>query len=125
MHTVRHGLSIGIEHSGKEFLMRLKVVGKLTHEDYEVMVPMLESAISGIEHPKINALLDLSEMEGWELRAAWDDLKLGVKHGREFSKTAVIGHKDWMKYATRVGSWFTSGETEYFEDINAAIDWLG
>ncbi len=124
MHTVRHGLSIGIEHSGNEFFMRMKIAGKLTHEDYEIITPMLEAAIAGIKQPKIKALLDATELEGWELKAAWDDLKLGLKHGNEFTKMAVVGSSRWMKYATVVGSWFVSGEAKYFEDMDEAMEWL-
>jgi hypothetical protein len=124
MNIVRHGLSIGIEHTGHDFCMTLKVAGKLTHEDYEVMVPMLESAIAGIKHPEIKALIDATELEGWELRAAWDDLKLGLKHGKEFKKIAVLGNSKWQKYASKIGAWFTSADIKYFEDTTEALSWL-
>jgi hypothetical protein len=124
MKIVRHGLSVGFEHSGHGIYMTLKVSGKLRHEDYEIMVPMLESAIAGIKSPEIKALIDATELEGWEVRAAWDDLKLGVKHGREFKKIAILGNKDWQKYVSKVGSWFISGEIKYFEDASEALEWL-
>lgn len=120
----RHGLAVGIERANHSIYMTLKVTGKLSHEDYELMVPMLESAINGIQSPEIKALIDATELEGWEIRAAWDDLKLGVKHGREFKKIALVGNKDWQKYASKVGSWFISGEVKYFEDTSSALDWL-
>lgn len=124
MNIVRHGLSIGIERTGHDFCLTLKVGGKLTHQDYEVMVPMLESAIAGIQHPEIRALIDATELEGWELRAAWDDLKLGLKHGREFTKIAIVGNKNWQKYASQIGSWFISGEVKYFENMEEARHWV-
>jgi hypothetical protein len=124
MKIVRHGLSVGFEHSGHGIYMTLKVSGKLRHEDYEIMVPLLESAIEGIKHPEIKALIDATELQGWEMRAAWDDLKLGLRHGREFKKIALLGNKEWQKYASKVGSWFISGEIKYFEDASAALGWL-
>ena len=124
MRVVRHGLSIGIERIGAHFLMNLRIAGKLSHEDYEIMVPMLESAIEGIRHPHINVLVDVTELEGWELRAAWDDLKLGFRHGGEFDRIAVVGNKEWMKLATTVASWFMTGRAEFFEDRNNAMRWL-
>jgi hypothetical protein len=84
----------------------------------------LESAIEGIKHPEIKALIDATELQGWEMRAAWDDLKLGLRHGREFKKIALLGNKEWQKYASKVGSWFISGEIKYFEDASAALGWL-
>ncbi|MFC6977722.1 STAS/SEC14 domain-containing protein [Microbulbifer taiwanensis] len=64
-------------------------------------------------------------MEGWEPRAAWDDLKLGVKHGRQFNRIAMLGNRRWQEMAARVGSWFIGGEARYFEDETEAMAWLG
>ena len=93
MTITRHGLSIGMERSGSDFYLTLTPVGKLTHADYEVITPMVDSAVEGVKHPKIKALVDIRGLEGWESRAAWDDFKLGVKHGREFEKIAIVGNQ--------------------------------
>ena len=124
MLEVRHGLSIGIERIANKFFLKIQASGKLTHEDYEIITPMLDSALSMVKEPKVKALIDITELEGWELRAAWDDLKLGLKHGNEFEKIAVCGHEKWQKVGVKVGSWFMSGEVKYFEDMRNAIDWL-
>ena len=119
-----HGLSIGTSRVGDNIYLKFKAIGKLTHHDYEIIIPMLEEALKEVKDPKVKALIDATELEGWELRAAWDDLKLGLKHGKEFTKIAIIGNKHWEEAATKMASWFMSGETEYFENYNAAIDWL-
>ena len=124
MSTSRHGLSIGIERINKEFFLSLKAVGKLTHEDYLMINPMIESALEGVKKPKIKVLIDGTEMEGWELRAAWDDFKLGLKHGSEFEKIAIYGNHNWQEITAKIGSWFISGEIKYFEHYEDAIVWL-
>ncbi|GMR00997.1 MAG: STAS/SEC14 domain-containing protein [Gammaproteobacteria bacterium] len=124
MSIIRHGLSIGIERVNEDFFLSLKAVGKLTHEDYEKINPMIDSALEGVKDPKVKAFIDGSELEGWELRAAWDDFKLGLKHGNEFDKIAIFGNKKWQEYAAKVGSWFVSGEIKYFEDSDEALTWL-
>lgn len=124
MSTSRHGLSIGIERIGNQFVLTMKAVGKLTHEDYQVITPMLDSALEGVKDPKVKVLVDGTELEGWELRAAWDDFKLGLKHGNEFDRIAIYGNKRWQELAARVGSWFVSGEARYFDDYDAAVAWL-
>lgn len=124
MNTTRHGLSIGIERVGNEFFLTLKVIGKLTHEDYEVITPMIESALSGINKPKIKVIIDGTEMEGWELRAAWDDFKLGLNHSSEFEKIAIYGNKNWQEITAKVGSWFISGDIKYFDQYENALGWL-
>jgi hypothetical protein len=120
----RHGLYIGIESVGDEFFLSLKAIGKLTHRDYEKINPMIDSALQGVKDPKVKVFLDASELEGWELRAAWDDFKLGLKHGGEFEKIAIFGNKKWQEYSAKVGSWFISGEIKFFEDADEALSWL-
>lgn len=124
MQISRHGLNIGIERIGNNFFLSLKATGKLTHEDYKTITPMIDSALKGIKDPKINALVDGTEMEGWELRAAWDDFKLGLKHGSEFQKIAIFGNKNWPEITAKVGSWFIAGEIKYFEALDDALAWL-
>jgi SpoIIAA-like len=120
----RHGLSIGLERTGRELYLALKATGKLAHSDYELITPMIDSALEGVRSPRIRAFLDMSELEGWEPRAAWDDFKLGMKHGHEFTKIAILGHKRWLQLSAKVGAWFVSGEVRYFEDEDAALTWL-
>ena len=125
MNLKTHGLSIGIERLDNDFFLSLKAVGKLTHKDYEIITPIIDAALKGVEKPQIKALFDGTELEGWELRAAWDDFKIGFKHGSEFEKIAIYGNKRWQELSARVGAWFTSGEIKYFEDRDEAINWLG
>lgn len=120
----KHGISLGIHRVGSQFFLSLKAVGKLTHEDYEMMTPMIDSALEGVKEAKIHALVDLTEMEGWEMRAAWDDFRLGMKHRNQFEKIAILGHKKWQEYSAKVGKWFVSGDIQYFEDEQAALTWL-
>ncbi len=120
----RHGLSLGIERINNNIVMVIKAQGKLTHDDYALMTPMLDSSMAGVDKPNLKVLVDITEFEGWDLRAMWDDFKLGVKYGSDFGKIAIYGHKNWQALAAKVGSWFISGEIQTFEDIEQAIEWL-
>ncbi|MBD3634930.1 MAG: STAS/SEC14 domain-containing protein [Methylophaga sp.] len=124
MELTRHGLNIGLERSGEQFYLSLKVSGKLTHEDYQSMTPMLEAALTEITSPKVNAFIDAVDLEGWEPRAVWDDFKLALKHGNEFEKIAIYGYKKWQSVAARLSSWFISGEVKFFDDPKQALQWL-
>jgi hypothetical protein len=124
MTSARHGLSIGIERVDDNFFLSLKATGKLTHQDYQVITPMIDAAVKEVTTPKIKAIFDVTEMQGWELRAAWDDFKLGLNHGSEFEKIAIYGNKHWQEIIANIGSWFISGEVEYFEQYHQALTWL-
>ncbi len=124
MNSKRHGLSLGIERMNNVFFLSIKVIGKLTHEDYEQINPLVDSALQGIKSPKVKVYFDALELEGWEPRAMWDDFKFGLKHNNHFEKIAIVGHKKWQQVMTKVGGWFISGKVEYFEEASAAYDWL-
>lgn len=120
----RSGFTVGIESAGDEFFVTMKAIGRLTHADYQMLNPLIDSALKGIDHPKLDVFLDASELEGWEPRAAWDDLRFGLRHGSEFRRIALLGHKKWQELASRVSNWFISGEVKYFEDADEAMAWL-
>ncbi len=124
MSSNRHGLSIGIERRDSDVFLALKAVGKLTHEDYKIITPMIDSALAEVREPKVKVLSDGTELEGWELRAAWDDLRLGLKHNNDFHRIAIFGNRRWQEIAARIGAWFASGEVKYFDDEEDALDWL-
>ena len=124
MTITRHGIAIGIERVDNRFFLTLKAVGRLTHADYEQITPMIESALEGVDHPRINAFFDATQLEGWELRAAWDDLKLGLRHGRQFERIAILGNQRWLSLAKTLAGWFTSGEVRVFEDEETAFRWM-
>jgi hypothetical protein len=124
MSIVRHGISIGIERTGEHFFLSLKATGKLTHEDYKIITPLIDSALESVKDPKVRVFIDGSELEGWELHAAWDDFKLGLKHGSEFEKIAIYGNKKWQEYASKIAAWFVSGEVKFFESADDALAWL-
>jgi hypothetical protein len=124
MSVQRHGITIGIERINSDFFLTLKLSGKLSHEDYEKITPMLDSALMTVKQPHIKALVDVTELKGWELRAAWDDFKLGLNHGTQFVKIAIYGNQNWLEMATKIGSWFVSGEAKYFDNEAGALVWL-
>jgi hypothetical protein len=119
-----HGINIGISRVRNQFFVKMKIVGRLTHDDYEMITPLLENALNGVEHPNISLLIDATNFEGWSLQAVWDDLKLGLKHNKDFYKIALVGNKSWQEYGVKISNWFSKGSIEYFEKTDDALAWL-
>ncbi len=120
----RHGLSVGVERVNEHIFITLKAAGKLTHEDYKIITPMIDAAIAEVKEPDVKVLINATEMEGWELRAAWDDFKLGLKHNNDFKRIAIHGNKGWQESISKLGRWFVSGEIKFFENLDDAVAWL-
>jgi len=119
-----HAITVEIDKSDKKVLLEVKAVGKLTHEDYEIITPLFDDALEGMETDKVDILMDISEFDGWELRAAWDDMKIGLKHGMSYHKIAIFGHSILMEYGIKIASWFGSGEIREFNSLEDAKAWL-
>ncbi len=117
-------IAIDIVPNGDVLNVTLKAVGKLTHGDYEVLVPMLTQAITAMPNAKVNMLLDATEFEGWEAEAAWDDFKFGMEYKDIFLKIAIVGTKTWQEYVAKMGDWFMHGEVKFFYDLDEAKQWI-
>lgn len=124
MSIERHGISVGIERVSGETIIVFKAKGKLTHDDYQAMIPILKTTIKEIDSSALKMLVDISTLTGWELRAAWDDFKLGLELNSKIDKIAICGDKSWQELASKVGSWFVSGDIKSFEEHEPAIEWL-
>ena len=121
---VTENMAIDIVPNGAVLDVTLKATGKLTHGDYEIMVPMLTQAITAMPNIKVNMHLDATEFEGWELEAAWDDFKFGMEFKETFLKIAIVGTKTWQEYLAKMGDWFMDGEVKFFYDLDEAKGWI-
>ena len=105
------------EKSGGKTL-EVRVSGKLVHEDYQHFVPEFERLIK--QHGKLRLLFEMVDFHGWEPGAAWDDLKLGVKHYADLERIAMVGDKQWEKAMSLFCKPFTTAEVRYFDIARAA-----
>ncbi|HPF13144.1 MAG: STAS/SEC14 domain-containing protein [Planctomycetes bacterium] len=107
--------------SGK--LLEVVVSGKLTHADYQEFVPKVEALIQTKGKPAI--LFEMVDFHGWELSAAWDDFKFGLKHFADISRLAMVGDKRWEMGMAAFCRPFTTAKVRYFDrgQRDAALAW--
>lgn len=103
-------------------VLTIKASGKLTHADYQQLIPKLEGLLR--ERGKVGILFVLEECRGWSLRAAWDDLKFGLKHRGDFERCAVVGQKTWQRWMTNLSKPFF--KVRYFDrcELENARQWV-
>ena len=103
-----------------------KVSGKLTAEDYDVLLPKLDEAINA--HGKINLLMVFSDFDGWDdLDAAKADYKLGTHQYRQVEKAAFVGEKKWQGWMIKILDPFTRHTKERFfegDQLEDAWSWI-
>jgi hypothetical protein len=109
-----------------ESCLGFKVSGKLTAEDYEVLIPQLDQAIAA--SGKINMLVVMGDFEGWAgLDAAKADFKLGTHQYRQVEKAAFVGDKKWQEWLVKIMDPFTRRTDERFfdlEQLDNAWQWI-
>lgn len=107
-------------------LLGVRARGKLTVEDYEkVWIPRLRNLIDA--HGSVRVLLFMGEdFDGWEIGAAWDDVKFGVRYGNKCAKVAVVGGPKWVEWASKLFGSLMKGEVETFagEALPSAWEWI-
>ena len=117
-------MPVEVEEKDGGRILEVRVSGKLVHEDYQRFVPIFDRLVR--QHGKIRLLFNMSDFHGWKLQAAWDDLKLGVKHFADIERIAMLGDKNWEKLMALFCRPFTKAKIRYFESdaIAEARNWL-
>lgn len=119
----QHGLFIDAERYQQTLLVRVKVSGKLTQADYKELSPKLDAALYAMHASQVNILVDISEFDGWEWRAVFDDMSLGLRLGAEFNRVALYSQKSWQGLLARSRSWFTGSKIKAFTHYDDAFKW--
>jgi len=119
-----HGIGIAIKRNKKRLFIEITMLGKLTHEDYQLFVPMVDKALKEAKGLEADLLVDMKGLKGWEFLAAWDDFKFGVKHRNAFDRVAVTGSKKWEEESVAMVSHLMKGKVKFFKKREKALSWL-
>lgn len=102
--------------------------GKLTRSDYrEVLEPVLREAA---ESGSIRMLFELTDFDGVEPAAWWEDVKtglgLGIGHHSAWKKSAIVTDVEWVAKAFHFFAWMTPGEVRTFrsDQRDEALSWV-
>lgn len=108
----------------EELVVALQVIGTLQKSDFEVLGPRLDVLLE--QHGKLRLFVELVDFEGWTAGAAWEDVKLALKHFRDIERIAVVGESRWEKGIAVLAKPFTAAEVRYFdvEERVSAQSWI-
>jgi hypothetical protein len=105
-----------------------KIVGKITAEDLKAFEPQIEFVIAERKKRPIGILADLSQMEGANWNARWDEMRFLQKHTDHIARMAVVGADKWEEIVAMVlaGMAVLQAETRYFttSEIVPAWEWV-
>ena len=115
---------IEIEQSDRYGHITIKASGKLTAEDYESAMPVLEEAIAKAKELRLLVLLE--DFQGWEIGALWRDLRFDLRHFNTPGRIAIVGESKLEERGIALSAPFAEAEMKYFyrEDLEQAVHWL-
>ena len=98
--------------------------GKLTKEDYDRLIPLLEEKIESFGI--IRWYFEMQDFEGWSLSAMWQDIKFDFKNREKLERIAMVGNKKWEKELTQLMKPFTGASIQYFDltQKDEAKNWI-
>jgi hypothetical protein len=104
-----------------------EVVGKLTPEELHEFSPNIEAAVVEAKE-KIRLLIDVTKMDGANIKGEWKIFKFFKKHMEDIEYIAIVGAHSWTKTMSDIlaESIFVEAETRYFksDEIDGAWTWL-
>ena len=105
-------------------LIRVRVSGKLTQEDYDKLIPAWQRVIGS--QGALRMLFVMEDFHGWEIGAAWDDLHFELTHASSLERMAMVGDKAWEKWMAKLGAYFAPEMVKYFDasELAEAERWV-
>jgi len=107
-------------------LVALNFDGKISHEEFEALEPMIDAQIEK-DGGEICLLLDLTDFEGYEdLHALWEHFVIVKNHHKHVKRVAIIGEEDWERRFAKLAAQFTLADVGYYAPAKMAeaIEWL-
>ncbi|MGH3848477.1 MAG: STAS/SEC14 domain-containing protein [Pseudonocardiaceae bacterium] len=98
------------------------VFAEFTLADYREFEAAALSALQTQRKP--NLLFDLSEMTGYTLDLAWEEVRFTRRHVHDFPKIAVVTTDQWLIWSAWLSQLFVEADLQVFDDADAALAWL-
>ncbi|MHC4428247.1 MAG: SpoIIAA family protein [Planctomycetota bacterium] len=91
----------------------VRASGKLTDADYKLFVPHMETLLE--RWGRLRMLFEMDDFQGWDASGLWDEVKFHAEHRKDMKKVAVVGEKQWEKWASKLSRIFTGADVRYFD----------
>ena len=102
----------------------IKIERKLTQDDYELLSPFIDRLRQEVGPLKL--LFDMTECEGLDSQALWEDLTGQFHQFHEILRVAVVGERQWMECGTKVFHPLRKTTVKYFtpDQLDEAWKWV-
>ena len=114
-----------IENIGKN-VIGFELSGIVTGEDYETkLIPAIKKKLQHSE--KVRVLYHVTkDFESYELKALFDDAKVGLEFFGNWEKIAVVSDVEWIVNGVKIFAFAVPGKVKTFHnsEVEEAKKWL-
>ncbi|WP_035051489.1 STAS/SEC14 domain-containing protein [Andreprevotia chitinilytica] len=75
-------------------------------------------------HGSASLLFDLTEMLGYTLDMAVEEIQFVRAHRRDFKRIAIVADDQWVTWSAWLNQLISEAEIEVFDDLESAQGWL-
>lgn len=105
-------------------VLDVRLGGHVTTDDYEAVIPLVESSIEANE--EVRLIWDMRELEAVEPLTIWSDVVFDMRHRTKFERIAIVGDLTWQPWAARLFRVLTDASVRRFgaDERNLAESWV-
>jgi hypothetical protein len=111
---------ITIQHEGS--LTVVGIFGTFEVVDFKRFETEIEQQLRTLG--KIDLLVDLTEMMGYTLDTAIEDIRFSREHAKDVGRIALLSEKELVVWTALLSRIFVSAEIRVFDDEAMAREWL-
>ncbi|MEO8325991.1 MAG: STAS/SEC14 domain-containing protein [Nitrospirota bacterium] len=102
----------------------IRVESKLSPEEYELLNFYLEHLMQ--EVGPINFLCDMTNFEGVNGKALWEEMADHLQNAQDYQRIAVVGNRRWLEGRPKVSVPWPRAQFKYFtpDQTDEAWHWL-
>lgn len=105
-------------------VLAVRVNGKLTERDFDRYRMLLREKME--MYGKVRLYFEMVDFSGWQPGSFLENALFDLVHGRKFKKVAMVGEKDWQRWAAGLADLVKSGSVRYFplSEKEFAMAWI-
>jgi hypothetical protein len=112
---------ITINHESNNLVIAM-ALGEFTLADFKELEKAADYALQSGK--KASLLVDLSDMLGFTVDVAWEEIRFARQHAKDFERIAVVTDDQWVQWSAWLARIFTDAEMQVFDDYISALAWV-
>lgn len=105
-------------------VVAVRVSGKLSERDFDRYRMLLREKMA--LYGKVRLYFEMVGFSGWQPGSFLENALFDLVHGRKFRKVAMVGERDWQRWAAGLADLIKSGTVRYFpvSEREFAMAWV-